>query len=114
MSPQDHNKTLVMLHSAMGAFYTLGLIASPWIIATNFRRPGQIPTAVAVFGIVFLSALLFWSTAILMHRRKPLGRTLALIAAPFTLFTFWPIGIYSWWFMHSAGARHLYGAKDVN
>ncbi len=87
----------------MGAFYTLGLIASPWIIATNFRRPGQIPTAVAVlvFGIVFLSALLFWSTAILMHRRKPLGRTLALIAAPFTLFTFWPIGIYSWWFMHT-------------
>jgi hypothetical protein len=103
-----------MLHSAMGAFYTLGLIASPWIIATNFRRPGQMPTAVAVFGIVFLIALLFWSTAILMHRRKPLGRTLALIAAPFTLFMFWPIGIYSWWFMHSAGARHLYGAKDVN
>jgi hypothetical protein len=37
MSAQDHNKTLVVLHSAIGAFYTLGLIASPWIIAQNFR-----------------------------------------------------------------------------
>jgi hypothetical protein len=76
MSAQDHNKTLVMLHSAIGAFYTLGLIASPWIIAQNFRRPGQIPSAVAVFGLVFLIALLFWSTAILMHRRRALGRKL--------------------------------------
>jgi hypothetical protein len=72
MSAQDHNKTLVMLHSAIGAFYTLGLIASPWIIAQNFRRPGQMPSAVAVFGLAFLIALLFWSTAILMHRRRGL------------------------------------------
>ncbi len=86
MSAQDHNKTLVMLHSAIGAFYTCGLIASPWIIEKNFRRAEQIPTAIAVFGIVFLIALLFWSSAILMYRRKRMGRTLALIAAPFTLF----------------------------
>lgn len=109
MSTQDHNKTLVMLHSAVGAFYTCGLIASPWIIAQNFRRPGQIPSAIAVFGIVFLIALLFWSSAILMHRRKRMGRTLALIAAPFTLFGFWPVAIYTWWFMHSEGAKSLYG-----
>jgi hypothetical protein len=111
MSTQDHNKTLVMLHAAIGTFYTCGLIASPWIIAQNFRRPGQIPSAVAVFGIVFLIALLFWSAAISMYRRKPVGRRLALIAAPFTLFGFWPIGIYTWWFMHSDGGKSLYGVK---
>src|SRR5258708_2451505 len=100
-----------MLHSAIGGFYSLGLIASPWIIAQNFRRPGQIPSAIAVFGIVFLLALLFISAAILMHRRKPLGRTLALIAAPFSLFSFWPVAIYTWWFMHSDGAKSMYGVK---
>ena len=108
MSTQDHNKTLVMLHSAIGAFYTCGLIASPWIIAQNFRRPGLIPSAIAIFGIVFLLALLFISAAILMHRRKRLGRTLALIAVPFSLFSFWPVAIYTWWFMHSDGGKSLY------
>ena len=93
MSAQDHNKTSVMLHSAIGAFYTFGLIASPWIIARNFRRPGQIPSAIAVFGIVFLLALLFIPGAILMYRRKRMGRTLALIAAPFSLFGFWPVAV---------------------
>jgi hypothetical protein len=60
-SAQDHNQTLVILYAAIGSLYTYGLIASPWIIAQNFRRPGQIPSAIAVFGIVFLLALFFWS-----------------------------------------------------
>src|SRR5216684_2097075 len=97
-----------MLHSAIGGFYILGLVASPWIIAQNFRRPGQIPAAIAVFGIVFLLALLFISAAILMYRRKRLGRTLALIAAPFSLFSFWPVAVYTWWFMNSDGGKSLY------
>lgn len=108
MTAKDHNKTLVMLHSAIGGFYSLGLIAAPWIIAQNFRRPGQIPSAIAVFGIVFLLALLFVSAAILMYQRKRLGRTLALIAAPFSLFGFWPVAVYTWWFMHSDGGKSLY------
>jgi len=87
------------------------LIASPWIIAQNFRRPGQIPSAIAVFGIVFLLALLFWSAAISMYRRKRVGRTLALIAAPFSLFGFWPVAVYTWWFMHGDWAKSLYGVK---
>src|SRR6266849_6073686 len=105
MSPQDHNKTLVGLHAAIGGVYTAGLIAAPWIIAKNFRNVEQIPAAIAVFGIVFLLAFLFWSSAILMHRRKPAGRPLALIAAPFCLIGFWPVTIYTWWFMHSDGAK---------
>jgi hypothetical protein len=109
MSTQDHNKTLVLLYSAIGGFYTLGLVASPWIIAQNFRRPGKAPQAVVIFGIVFLLAFLFISAAILMYRRRPMGRTLALIGTPFSLFGFWPVAIYTWWFMHSKGARSLYG-----
>ena len=108
MSTEDHNKTLVILHAGIGAFFTLGLIGAPWIIAKNFRHPEQVPTAVLVFGVVLLLAVLFWSTAIAMFRRKPLGRKLALIAAVVAL----PIGgyvsIYTWWFMHSDGAKRMY------
>ena len=73
MSPQDHNKTLVILHAALGAFFTLGLLASPWIIAQNFRQREKIPLAVVIFGVVFVLALLFWATAIAMYRRKTRG-----------------------------------------
>lgn len=111
MSPQDHNKTLVILHSSIGAFFTLGLIGAPWIIGKNFRHSEQVPTAILVFGIVFLLALLYWCATIAMYRRKPLGRKLALIGAVATFPIFGAVGIYSWWFMHSDGAKQMYGVK---
>ena len=109
MTAQDHNKTLVILHAAMGAFFTLGLVASPWIIAQNFRRPDKISFAVIVFGIVLLIAILFWSSAIAMYRLKPIGRKLSLIAAVVAIAIMWPVGGYTWWFMHSEGAKQMYG-----
>lgn len=111
MSPQDHNKTLVMLHSAIGASFTLGLIGAPWIIAKNFSRPDKILFAVVIFGIVFLMALLFWTTAIAMYQRKPVGRKLALVAAVVAFPIGGYVGMYTWWFMHSEGAKQMYGVK---
>jgi isoprenylcysteine carboxyl methyltransferase (ICMT) family protein YpbQ len=111
MSPQDHNKTLVILHAGMGAFFTLGLIASPWIIPKNVRNPEQVPLAIVVFAVVLLLALLFWSTAIAMQRRNPVATKLALIAAVVALPIGWPLGVYTWWFMHSEGAKQMYGIK---
>ena len=114
MSTEDHNKTLVILHLATALFFTAGLVGSPWIIAKNFRHTEQIPTAVLVFGIVFIMAGLFWSTAITMYLRKPVGRKLALISAVVSFPIFGALGIYSWWFMHSEGAKGMYGhAKSV-
>jgi len=112
MSTKDHNKTLVMLYAAIGTFYSCGILASPWIIEKNFKRPEQVPSAILVFGLVFLIALFFWLSAIYMHRRKRIGRTLALLAAPITFFAFWPVGIYAWWFMHSEGGKSLYGVRE--
>jgi hypothetical protein len=112
MSAKDHNETLAMLCAAMAAFYTCGIVAAPWIIEKNFRRPEQIPTAILVFGTVSLIAVLFWSAAIYMHRRKSIGRTLALIAVPITMFAFWSIGIHAWWFMHTHSGKALYGIDD--
>ncbi len=112
MSTQDHNKTLVMLHAVIGSFYSCGVLGAPWIMEKNYRRPEQFPTAMLVFGSVFLIALLFWLSAICMHRRKRIGRVLALCAVPITLFAFWPVGIYTWWFMHSASGRRMYGIRE--
>lgn len=112
MSTKDHNNTLVMLYAAIACFYCCGIIGAPWIIEKNFRRAEQIPTAVVVFGLVFLIALLFWLAALNMHRRKPIGRTLALVAAPITLFAFWPVGVYAWWFMHSDGGKKMYRIEE--
>ena len=112
MTTKDHNQTLVGIHVAVGAFFAFGLVASPWIIAQNFRHKEQIPAAVIIFGIVFCVALLMFMTAIAMHRRKPFGRELALWSSALLIIVFWPAGIYSWWFMHSKGAKQMYGVKD--
>jgi glycerol uptake facilitator-like aquaporin len=112
MTTKDHNRTLVGIHAAAGAFFAFWLVASPWIIAKNFREREQIPLAIMIFGFVALMALLMFSTAIAMNRRKPFGRRLALLAAGFLIIFFWPAGIYSWWFLHSDGAKRMYGMKE--
>jgi hypothetical protein len=66
--------------------------------------------AVLVFGFVSLMTLLYWSTAIAVHRRKRMGRKLALISAV-TLLMCLPLVVYIWWFMHSEGAKQMYGVK---
>lgn len=76
MTAQDHNKTLVIVLSVIGTLWTMVLLATPWIIAKSFRDPEQMPTAVLVVAFVLIMAMLFWSTAIAMHLRKPVGRKL--------------------------------------
>jgi MFS family permease len=112
VSPEDHSKTLVILHVATALIFAAGLIGAPWIIAKNFRHTEQISTAVLVFAIVSVMAVLFWSTAITMYLRKPVGRKLALIAAVASFPVFGALGIYSWWFMHTEGAKQMHLNKQ--
>jgi heme/copper-type cytochrome/quinol oxidase subunit 3 len=112
LSTRDHNETLVGIHFAVGLFFAFGLVASPWIIAQNFRHKEQIPAAVLIFGIVFCVSLMMFTTAFAMRRKKPFGRKLALWSAAVLIIIFWPAGIYSWWFLHSEGAKQMYGVKD--
>lgn len=109
MSTKDHNETLVGIHLAIGSVCALGLVGSPWIIARNFRHAEQIPLIIIVFGTVLLIAALMFSTAIAMRRQRPVGRTLGLLAAAVLIIIFWPVGVYSWWFFHSDGAKKMYG-----
>lgn len=118
MSPQDHNKTLVVIYSLLGGFFTLPLIASPWIIAKNVdsfpstRRGGQVLIAVVAFSVVLLLALLFFSTATSLYRRRRSGRDLGLVAAVLLLPFCPPIAAYTWWFLHSEGGKRMYGKSD--
>jgi hypothetical protein len=112
MTTKDHNETIVGIHLLIGSIFMLGLVASPWIIARNFRDHEQIPLAIIVFGLVFLISVLMFSTAVAMRKRKPIGRKLAMFSAALLIIICWPAGIYTWWFIHSDGARQLYRLKD--
>ena len=74
MSTKNHNETLVGIHFAIGVFLALGLVVSPWVIGHRERMQ-----AMAIISAVLLPvALLMFSTAFALHRKKPLGRKLAL------------------------------------
>src|SRR5258706_8172004 len=107
VTTKDHNETLAGIHVVIGVFFALGVIISPWVIGHRDR----ILTMVVISVILLPLALLMFWTAIAMHRKKPAGRKLALWSVSVLFMIFWPAAIYSWWFMHSEGAKQMYGVK---
>ena len=113
MSTKDHNDTVAGIHFALGGFLALVSVIAPVLLKRDFERhPEQIPVVLIVFVVVFAVGVLMISTAVAMNKKKPSGRKLALWAAPFLLVLCWPAGIYSWWFLHSDGAKQMYGVKE--
>jgi hypothetical protein len=117
MTTSDHNKTLVLIHSLVGGFFTLPLIASPWIILKNVdsypspRRDGQIIIAIVAVSVVLFLALIFLSTAVGLYRHRAWGRKLAFVTS--VLMLVWPpAAAYIWWFIHSEGGKRMYGVTD--
>lgn len=108
MSTKDHNETLAGIHLAIGVFLVLGLFVSPWVI--GHRR--RIETIALIAVVLLPTALLMISAAFTIHRKKPVGRKLALWSVVVLFVIFWPAAIYSWWFMHSEGAKQMYGVKE--
>jgi len=108
VSTKDHNETLAGIHLAIGMFLVLGLFVSPWVI--GHRR--QIETIALIAVVLLPAALLMISAAFTIHRKKPVGRKLALWSVVVLFMIFWPAAIYSWWFMHSDGAKQMYGVKE--
>ncbi len=113
MSPENHNRTLVVIHSLVGGFFVLPLIAAPWIIAKNVdsypspRREEQIIIAVVAVCFVLFVALVFLSTAVGLYKRKLWGRKLAFVTS--VLLLVWPpAAAYTWWFIHTEAGKQLY------
>jgi hypothetical protein len=116
MSPADHNKALVVLYSLITGVFTLPLLVLPLIllvypslITKNLKRPDEVLIAIVVYGLIVLFSLLFPITGYSLYKRRRIGRSLALIAAVMLLPLFWPLGVYTWWFMHTKGGKSLYG-----
>ena len=130
MTPRDHNKTLCLLHGLSGV---LALAALLIVVAIELREtpPGYFfdPPPAARQANEWLSGvparvqkelyflplpLLQLLAAYGLLKRRRWGRILALIFSALYVF-FFPLGtllaIYTYWFLHSAGARRLY-AKD--
>lgn len=121
MTPQDHSRTLAIAYNLLGVPFALLILASPWFIASSIddypspRRDHQILTAILIFCLVLLIALLLLSTAYGLFKRKSWSRTMALIIS--VLIVWWfplgtALGVYTWWFMHSEAGRQLYLSKD--
>lgn len=113
MSTKDHNETLAGIHLAFGGFLILVLVIAPLLLKRDFERhTEQIPLVLIVWFLFLALAVLMISTALAMNKKRPKGRKLALWAAPFLFLLFWPAGVYSWWFLHSDGAKQMYGVKE--
>jgi len=117
MTLSDHNKTLVVTHSLVGGFFTLPLIAAPWIIVTNvdaypsLRRDSQIIIAAVALSVLLFLALIFLSMAVGLYRRRSWGRKLAFVTS--VLMLVWPpAAVYIWWFIHSEGSKQMYGVAN--
>ena len=120
MTAQDHNKTLVIIYAALGIYVTLPMLAAPWVISSNSRSLSSpksgtwvLIATIAVLSLLLYLALLFLSTALSLYRRKQRGRRLALISATAVFPLCPPVTVYTWWFMHSAGARQLYNVSSL-
>jgi len=113
LSTKDHNETIAGIHFAFGGFLVLVLVIAPVLLRRDFERhPEQVPVVLVIFVVMLGVAVLMISTAVAMNKKKRSGRKLALWAAPFLLLMFWPAGIYSWWFLHSEGAKQMYGVEE--
>ena len=102
-----------MIHSLVGGFFALPLIAAPWVIAKNVdsypspRREDQIIIAVVAVSVVLLLALIFLSTAVGLYGKKLWGRRLAFVTS--VLLLVWPpAAAYTWWFIHTEAGKQLY------
>jgi hypothetical protein len=125
MSPQDHNKTLGIIYSFLGGVLALAALVMLINSFTKERTPAQplfnepfpkdsfitVMIPIAIFLAIFLLL-----TAYGLFRKIRWARISALILACIFIWIF-PLGTilaaYTWWFMHSEGAKRLYANSPV-
>jgi hypothetical protein len=120
MKPEDHNKTLGVLHLIYGGLQALLLLfASIFAIPALYiiwNEPGHsappLIFILMVFGAVLALSLFFFTPALIagygLLKRKSWARTASVVAAALMVLNF-PLGtalaIYSLWFFLGSGAR---------
>jgi hypothetical protein len=114
MTPHDHNRTLSLLHGLIGVLALTGLAVAAAFEAR--RRPSDAFERLGWLLYLLPLPLLQLLTAYGLLSARKWGRVLALILCVLYVWVF-PLGTllaaYTWWFMHSAGARQLYGLASA-
>jgi hypothetical protein len=120
MTAKDHNKTFVIIYTFLSVYFAVPIIISPFIIKHNlnsFLSPESgtlvLIATIAVLSLLLSLVVLMLATALNLYRRRERGRRLALISAVLVFPLCPPVTIYTWWFMHSEGARQLYAKSPA-
>jgi uncharacterized membrane protein (DUF2068 family) len=128
MISQDHNKTLALLYGFIGVLALVGFIfvvmrqldklhtSEPPPAAQHSTLSAAIKNSAPELSLL-LFPLLQLVTSYGLFRRRRWGRIIALIFAAFFVLVV-PLGtilaIYTWWFLHSKGARQLYSNTQLD
>jgi hypothetical protein len=127
MKPEEHNKTLGVLHLVYGGLQALLLIVASFFaipaLYLIWNEPGHsAPPLVFVamlFGVILIASLFFFTPALVasygLLKRKSWGRTAGIVAAALMALNV-PVGtalaIYSLWFLLGKGTR-LYESEEA-
>jgi hypothetical protein len=113
MTPQDHNKTLVIIYGFLGGLLTAAALVELVRVITLEREIERIRSSTELQLLILVGLILtvfLLSTAYGLLRRRRWARIHALILSALLVWLF-PLGtalaIYTWWFLHSAGYRQL-------
>lgn len=122
MTPEEHNKTLGILHIVYGGLHTLLMLAIIAVMYFVFDEIGRQPNApppafflmFAIFGGIF--ALIYtvpsYVAGYAMLKRKPWARVASIIAAVIEIMNVpfgTAIGIYALWFLFGKGEAFYRG-----
>lgn len=117
MTPQDHNKTLVIIYGILGGILAVAALVELVRVLTLARELERIRSSTSVQVLILVGLILtvfVLSTAYGLHRKRPWARITALILSCLLVWLF-PLGtalaIYTWWFMHT-GAKQLYSRSS--
>jgi hypothetical protein len=113
MTPHDHNKTLGIIYGFLGGLLTLGAIVELVRVIIIEKELARIQSDSYLMPIILglLLTVMLLSTAYGLFKRRRWARILSLVLAGLFVLLF-PLGtalsVYTWWFMHSDGAKLLY------
>jgi fatty-acid desaturase len=118
MTPHDHNKTLGIIYSFLGGILVLATLVElvRVIVLEKERDRIRLDSFLQIVILIALALMaILLSTAYGLSRRKRWARISALILSGLLIWLF-PLGtalaIYTWWFLHSEGAKQLYARSS--
>lgn len=112
MTPQDHNRTLGILHAVIGALVMVGFIIAA--VSEARRHPSEVMARLGWVLYLLPLMLLQLLTAYGIFTVRRWGRTLALLLSVVYVWVF-PLGtllaVYTYWFLIGGEGKRLYSRR---